>query len=216
MASPKARYTGDGSGALVKDFSDTLKARLRGYYPDRQAEPDPTWGHPADNFVLRVLAAARSAIAQLHWQQFESTKQDIRAEHADFIRSLKSVHHKLTNLSPDYERLLGVETDNLGCADLVQVLIRHVEAAACRIEDLPTAKRPAERQRETMLEMSIGVLRCVKDFGIAASATGSAYFDYTSDAVQILKAIGDDIGLARDDLTWRDIIGEAKKSAPDI
>ena len=36
-------------------------------------------------------------------------------------------------------------------------------------------------------------------------------FDYTSNAVQILKLIGDDIGLRRAETTWKELIRKAKE-----
>jgi hypothetical protein len=66
------------------------------------------------------------------------------------------------------------------------------------------------------VELAIRVLRVLKEYGIKPAATGDAYWGYTSDAVEILKLIGDDIKLVRDELTWRDIIIKAKTSAPDL
>jgi hypothetical protein len=212
MPTAKARYTGDGTRSKTKDFSDALKVKLRGYYPNQQAETDPTWGHPADVFVEHVLAAALSAVSELHWHQFTSTKQEIRAEQADLLKGLNDLHHKLQNLSPDFDRLLGIDADPLGCADKIGELIAHVAG----VDQLPSASKPTEKQHLVMVEMAIRVLRVLKDYGIASAATGDAYFGYRSDAVEILKAIGDDVGMVRAALTWRDTIIEAKQSAPDL
>ncbi len=216
MPTAKARYTGDGSGTLIQDFSDALKTKLRAYYPDQQAEIDPTWGHPADAFVSCVLAEARWAVSKLHWQKFDGTKQEIRAEQSDLLKELNEIHHKLRNLSPDFDRLLGTDADPLGCADKIRELIGHVESAGRIIERLPTKKKTAEKKHDVAVEMAVRVLRTLKEYGIAPAATGDAYFHYTSNAVQILKLIGGDIDLVLAALTWRDIIIAAKKVAPDL
>jgi hypothetical protein len=216
MPTAKALYKGDGAWKMVKDFSDTLKTKLRGYYPNQEADTDPVWGHPADDFVSRVLAEAQWAISELHWHQFVSTKQEIRAEQADLLKSLHDLHHKLRSLSPDFERLMAIDADPLGCADDIKELIRHVECVAPLIDKVPSAKKQDEKQHRVMVEMSIRVLRVLKDFGIEPAVTGDNYFGYTSDAVKILKVIGDDIGLVKAPLTWRDTISEAKQAAPDL
>ncbi len=216
MSTAKARYTGDGAWTLTKDFSDTLKTTLRGYFPNQQAETEPTFGHPADAFVSHVLAEARWAVSGPHWQKFNSTKQEIRAEQSDLLKGLHALHHKLRNLSPDFDRLLDIDADPLGFADKVKELIGHVESAGGNIEGLPTKKKTAQQQHEVAVEMAVRVLRALKGYGIAPAATGDPNFGYTSDAVQILKLIGDDIGLVLADVTWRDKIIAVKKIAPGL
>ncbi len=208
MPTAKARYKGDGAGDLIKDFSDSLRRRIKEYYPGEQAE--------ADSFVAHILSEARWAKSELHWQGFDCTKAEIRAEHGDLLRQLTDAHNKLQNLSPDFDRLLGSDADPLGCADKIKELVVHVERARQRIDELPRARSPAEKQHAVALELAVRVLRALKDYGIAPAATGNAYYEYTSDAVQILKAIGDDISLCLSALTWRDIIVEAKAAAPDL
>jgi hypothetical protein len=232
MATAKARYTGDGTWTRIKDFSETLKVKLRGYYPNQLAESDPTWGHPADDFVSQVLAEARWAISELHLHQFVITKSEVRAEQSNLFKELSDVHRKLQNLSPDFDRLLGVDADSLGCADAIKELIRHVEAAGQLIDKLPTAKRQAEAEHRVMVEMALRVLRVLKGFGIAPAATAGSYLrmvdiaesndisddtsQYVSHAVEILKAIGDDIDLPRSPETWRDAVIEVKRNEPDL
>ncbi len=216
MTTPKACFKGDGAGTSPRNFSDTLKTKLRGYYPDQQAVRDPAWEHPADSFVAHVLSEAQWAVSQLHWQQFDITSQEIRAEKDRLLKVLKNAHDKLLSLSPDFDRLLAVQADPLGCADRIKVLIGHIECAPPLNDKLPTAQRPIEKQYDVMVEMAIRILRVLKDYGIAPAATGDANFDYTSDAVEILRAIGDDIGLVRASLTWRDTIIAAQKAVPDL
>jgi hypothetical protein len=204
---------------LPKDFSDSLKARLRDYCPDQQVDSETPWEDPADTFVSHVLAAARGAVSDLHWQQLDLTKSEIRAEQLDLFKRLNDLHHKLRNLSRDFERLLPIGADPLGCADKLKELIGYVEGSGQNIDKLADARRPAEKQHDVAVEMAVRVLRVLKGYGIAVSATGgigNVDSDYTSDAVQILRIIGADIGLVFADLTWRDKIIEAKKSAPDL
>lgn len=211
MPTAKARYKGDGGRTRTKEFSSGLKLKLRGYFPDQQLDACKTWGHPADNFVTQILAEAEWAIAELHWQGLDISKPEIRAEQQDLLRLLNLAHDKLRNLSPDFDRLLGVDADPLGCADQIQRLILHVEHSGQRIESQPDRKRPAEKQHYVAVEMAIRVLLVLKQYGISLAVTCDVDLGYTSDAVLILKAIGDDISLVRSKVTWRDIVMEAKK-----
>ena len=216
MAFAKAEYKGNGAGEMIPDFSDKLKSTLRSYYPDQDAESDETFGHPADGFVNHVLNEAWWAKSELDSQTFDITKQQIRAEQADIMKVLSDAHCKLRSLSPDFDRLLGVDADVWGCAAKIKELIGQVEHAKQRIDLLPTARKPADKQHAMAVEMAVRVLRVLKSYEIKPSATCGSHFSYTSDAVQILKAIGDDIGLVLADLTWRDTIIKAKGVAPDL
>lgn len=216
MTTAKAQYKGDGAGKLLPDFSDKLKSILRNFYPDQNAESDETFGHPADGFVSHILAEAWWAKSTLDDQKYDITKQQIRAEHADLLKVLSNAHDKLLTLSPDFDRLLGVDADVLGCASKIKELLAHVQCANQLIDQLPTVKRSVEKQNAVAVEMSVRVLRVLKSYGISPAATGDSYFGYTSDAVQILKAIGDDIGVVLADSTWRDTILDAKGIAPDL
>lgn len=233
MPTATARYTGDGTWTPIKDFSEALEVKLRSYYPNQHAETDPTWGHPADNFVAQVLAEARWAISELHFHQFVITKPEVRAEQSNLFKGLSDLHRKLRKLSPDFDRLLGIDADPLGCADKIKELLRHVEDAGQLIDKLPPAERQVETERRVMVEMAIRVLRVLKGYGIAPAATAGNYLRmlditesngsssedtsrYVSHAVEILKAIGDDIALPRSPETWRDAVIEAKRKEPDL
>lgn len=216
MSTAKARYVGDGCGDPIPDFSDALKVDLRSFYPDHDAKVDPVWGHPADDFVDQVLSEAWWAKSELHRQRFDTTRAEVRAEQADLLKVLQVCERKLRNLSPDVDRLLGVDADPRGCADQIALLIEHAARAGQAIEGLEKARKPNEKRHDVAIEMSLRVLRVLQQFGIRAAATGDSYFGYTSDAVKILKLIGDDIGIVRDELTWRDTIIKAKQQADDL
>lgn len=216
MPTAKPRYKGDGAGMLIPDFSDALRNKLREFYPDKEVTPDLHLGNPTDDFVNGILAETWWAKSELFWQDFGCTKQEIRAEHSDLLKCLRNCEEKLRNLSPDFDRLLGVEADPFGCADKIKELIWHMENAEQAIEYLPTAQKPAEKRHDVSIELAVRVLRVLKEYGIPPSATHDAGLGFTSDAIKILKFIGDDIKLERGELTWRTTIIEAKKRAADL
>ena len=234
MPTAKARYAGNGAFIKIPDFSDDLKKRLRDFYPDKEAKTDPTWGSPADVFVSNILAEAWWAKSELHWQSFDLTKPEIRAEHADLLKVLKVAQSKVRSLSPDFDRLLGIDADPRGCADEISRLISRVEHAGDMLNSQPDARRTAEKHHEVAIGMAVRILCALMTYKIKPSGTASSYLPmaditeirggkkgdeatrYVSDAVLILKAVGDDLGLVLAESTWRDIIIEAKKTAPEL
>jgi hypothetical protein len=162
----------------------------------------------ADIFVEQILAEARWAKSERHAQRSEITRTELRAERDDLLKLLVDVERKLRTLSPDVDRLLGADADPLGVADAIKVLLTRVDRAASD----PDPRTPAspEKARAVMLELTIRILRVLRRFAVRSSGSGSAYFEeYTPDATRIIKAIGDDMGLVRALLTWRDVVIKA-------
>ena len=77
----------------------------------------------------------------------------------------------------------------------------------------PDRKKVTTKTNEIAVEMSVRVLRALKDYGIDPAATANSDLDTASAAVKILRAIGDDINLRLSPTTWRDVVAKAKKSA---
>lgn len=230
MARPKARYAGSDAGTDAKDFSDALQSSLKALYLDRP-RGNPSEGslskekeelasieaEAADTFVGEVLGQASWALGELHALEFDVTKADLRAEQNDLLGALTSTRDKLQNLSHAFDRLLPVGADPLGCAEAIDELIAHVEAVGATIEALPQKPKLGESHHDIAVEMSVRVLRVLQEQGIPTSATADlASPPIISDAIQILKAIGDDIGIELAVHTWRRIVSEAKRSASDL
>jgi len=213
MPTDKVNYKGDGAGQLIPDFSDELKQQLRKYCPDKDAESDPVFGHPADEFVNILLSEAWQAKAALHWLKYSSTKGEIRAVQANLLKSLETARDKLRTLPTDFDRLLGVDADPLGCADKIDEMIQKVMNSGELIESLPDklkAKKPGEKKREIAVNLALNIIRILKDYGLPISATVDEY-ENVSNLVSMLKSIGDDMGLKREVNTWKSIIADAKK-----
>ena len=206
MPTAKARYLGDGVGQLIPDFSDALKVALRAFYPDERVTLGHIWEPRAEAFAEAILAEAWWAKSALHALEFELTKAEVQAKHADLLKTLYAAELKLRNLSPALDRLLGIDADPLGCADQISLLAQHVNDASAAVKRLSKARKPIDKQHEIVVELAYRVLEVWHDYEIPVAATGDSYFGYTSKAVTMLKLIGDDLGLVRDQLTWRDII----------
>lgn len=211
MPTETAKYIGSGAGDLIQDFSIKTRGKLRAYYPDKNAEEDPDFGHPADDFVNSIIGIAWSAKSAMHWIRYDSSKGEIRAEQKHFLKLLKSTSDRARKLSPDFNRLLGIDAAPLGCADNIDELIRYVEATEAHIERLPdkiSATKPQQKERRIAVLLSKEIIRYIKTYGLSIGATADDY-GAISDAISILKILGEDIGLERSVDTWKSIVAEA-------
>ncbi|CAE6747646.1 hypothetical protein [Paraburkholderia domus] len=216
MTTARAKYVGDGAGKKTRAFSESLKQNLRIFYPQQNAVDCPVFGHPADAFANEVLAQAHRSVSELMFHELDLTKAEILAEYTDLLNLLTKANRKLRSLSVDLSKLFEIDTDPLEVADKISRLIDHVKRAEPTINGLPTKPKTSEIQHEVAVEMAINVLRVANKYGIKVVATYDANFGYTSDAVKILKAIGDDIGFRFSEVTWKNIVIQAKKNAIDI
>lgn len=212
MTTAKAQFRGDATGTIMRDFSEGLKTELRTFFPDQDAIICDVWGHPADMFVEHILGVARWAIGEMKSHKGDITRQEIRAEYADLLKTVTAACGKLRNLSPDFERLLiGVDADTLECADAIQKLITHLEVAKPQIDSLPTMRKHTEKMHIVAVELSVLVFRELTQYGISIGATASKEYGTSGNGLKILKAIGDDIGLIFEPVTWRNIVAEGKQ-----
>lgn len=154
----------------------------------------------------------------MHWQQFETTKAELREEQRRLQRVLKSARNKLHAASPSLRSLLGDDVNVLVAANAIEDLLSRLESVVDRIEALPQKKPMGMKGDKSPIarEMTLRVLRVLKSYGIRPAATSDPDLRYDSPAVKILKLIGDDIGLRLAATTWRDKIRAAKKEAPDL
>lgn len=223
MPTAKPRYDSGGdwknrqyTEAEWEELKERLRKKLRDFYPDKNAEADPTFGHPADSWVNCLLAEADSAVSLMLWLRLRLTNEELRAERKDLLSTLNKADKCLSNLSHDLDIMLGVDADVLGCRDKIRELVPRIEAAEAAISRLPRARKLSDAQHQAAVEMAIRVLRILKSYGISPAATADADLGYFSDAVRILKIIGDELGLALAESTWKDAIIKAKQSVPDL
>lgn len=232
MPTAKARYVGDGAGKKLADFSDALRKKLRQHYPRQHIDIHPEFDHQSDCFVEAVLSSASNAAADIMWLESDLTMQELRAERKDILASLEVIHKKLRTLSPPFLNLLPDGAIPLEVADILKNLIDQISDTAGTIDEMPRNPRPDEARHAIAVDMTICVSRVLKEYSVPVTATYGTYekmnditsnkYDgtdvnqYKSVGIEILKAIGDDIGLVLSEVTWRDVIIKAKKIAPEI
>ena len=142
------------------------------------------------------------------------TKQELRAELRDLEKVLNAARDKLRSLSRDLDKLLTHEP--LDAADQLGKLLKHLVVTKTCIGNLPRKPKFGESQHAIAFEMTRRVLRILKENGISTAATLGAGKAQSSDAIVILKAIGDEIRIVRQEVTWRDLILEVKKKTRNI
>ena len=218
MPTAKPRYDGDGSWKFRQlskaewdELGTKIRLKLRPYYPDQNATVDPNLGHPADEWANILLSEAESAVSTILWHHRRCTSAELRAEQADVAAVLKKAENCLSHLSHDFDVMLGVDADVLGCRDKLRELIHRVEAAKAAIAQLPRATKLADAQADACVEMAIRVLSAWKERGGSMAATADSDVGRASDAVKILKILGDGLGLRIAERTWVTHITEAKR-----
>jgi hypothetical protein len=197
MSSGKANYSGDIP--QVRDVTPTLKVALEDF-------------KLGDEFVQYVLAVARDMLADIAYARMEHPKDDLQAEHAQTFSTLKAASEKLRNLSLGYVRLFPPGTDTAGLADSIDQLVSNEAAIATAIQNAVTMPRAVQSQQAIAIEMVVRVLGIAQEFGIKPTATYDPTFpNIISDAVRLVKIVGDEIGIVRGEVTWRKIIIDAKR-----
>ena len=150
------------------------------------------------------------------WLLRRRTNEELRVERDDLLQTLNKAVICLSTVSRDLDILFGVDADVLGTRDMIKVLIPHIEDSKTKIANLPKAKTPKDANHSAAVEMAIRALRVLKAEGGTTAATANKGDGYISDAVKILKIIGDELNLCLDETTWKKVIIKAKKSACDL
>ena len=223
MTRAKPAYDKDGSWkyrqfapAEWHSLTKRLQAKLRPFYPDKSATDDETFGHPADGWSNYLLGECESAVSRILWLRRRRTNEELRAEREDLLRTLNKAINSLSTVSHDLDILFGRDADLLGVHDKIKELIQPIEASEAKIANLPKATTPKDANHSAAVEMAIRALHILKGEGGTVAATADKDLNYISEAVQILKIIGDELGLPLDETTWKKAIIKAKKAAPDL
>lgn len=197
-------------------LSERIQQKLRRFFPDKEAVECLTFGHPADLWANYLLSEAWSAISIMSGLRLRLTNEQILVEQHDILATLQKAVRILSNVSPDLDRLFGIDADVLGTRDKIRELIPVVDASADKVGLLPRAKKKREADRDAAVEAAIRVLRIYKDHGGRVSATADTDHDYVSDAVSILKILGDELGLTLSAATWKKVVAQAQGQAADL
>jgi hypothetical protein len=223
MPTAKPRYDKDGSWKYKEHSHDEwetlkiqVKEELRPFYPDQCAKEDATFGHPSDAWAIQILTEADRAVSQVLSMGVRLSNAELLAEQRDASRKLAAALASVSNLSRDLDVMLGVDADLDSCKRSIGDILRRIEAAKAQIKRLPRANKIADVQRMAAIEMAIRVLRAIKGEGGKVSATADAAGKYTSTSIQILKIVGDKIGLVYEHITWKGHIKAARKSVSDL
>jgi hypothetical protein len=216
MPTAKPRYNGLKVPPLHREFSPQTYKGLRDLFPDKIAEESEVFAHPADEFVAVLKNEAWWAESELNGFDNDLTKPEIVRELEDLRKLVSVAEDRLRSISRDVEITLGIDADNLGCADELAELLTHFDSALERAVGRPQAKKRRDKEHAVAVELAVRVLRVLKGYGVHVSATAGADNGRSSDAVRALKLIGDHVGLCLAEVTWRDTIISARQKAADL
>jgi hypothetical protein len=132
----------------------------------------------------------------------------------------------LLRISPDLDRLLEAAADPRGCAEILERywsgdaskdeaigalngLFRYVIAAGAAL--IPDKLREKELQHGIAVRLAAEILPVLERSLLSITSYASSAHGGLSDAVMILKAIGDEAGLFFEETVWRSVISESKQ-----
>ncbi|MBW8470853.1 MAG: hypothetical protein K0M67_21490 [Thiobacillus sp.] len=218
MTRAKPRYDG-GGGWKLKQYTEEQWTRieirvsreLASFCPVKNASEDEL-----KQWVHVTLSEASDALGTMYWHTQRLTNEELRAERQDLLKVLREAHSRLSSVSHDLELMLAVGADVLGTRDKLVELMRFVEMNDAAIDQLPRARRAIEIRHEAALEMAVRVLRVFKEYGGDITATADTDRNYISDSVQILRIVGEALGLPFDPTTWKQTLTQARKSSTDL
>jgi hypothetical protein len=202
--------------AQWEKLSERLREQLRPFYPDKNAKECEEFGHPADAWVNYSICEAWNAISINRGMVLRLTNEQLTVEQHDILTTLNKAARVLSNVSPDLDRLFGVDADLLGARDKILELIPFVESSKERIAKQPKALKRNEADQAAAVEVAVRVLRIFKGLGGRISATADTDTDSVSDAVKILKIIGDELGLCFSASSWKKAVSKAQRQAKDL
>lgn len=157
-----------------------------------------------------LLNEAHDAISTVHWHSKRRTNEELRAERMHLLGILGAAEASLNSISHDLDIMLGVSADVLGARDKILALMPLVEATGHQIDSLPRAKKTTEANSAAALEMAVRCLRVVESQGGQIKVTADVDRGYISTAVQILKVLGDELGLPMSATSWKRFASKAK------
>lgn len=196
---------------MPKEFSSDLRKKLHNYAPQKSATAFDMIEHPGDRFVEDILNAAGNAAADMVWALSEVNKQGLIAEQKNALKAVQATTEKLRRLSQPLVNLLEVGADPMGVADQLEKLAGQLEATEIQLKGLTRVARPVEAHHKIALELAPRVLSVLEEYGLSIGATYDKDVTSPSDAVVVLKLVGDDIGLCLSEVTWRDIVAKSKQ-----
>lgn len=215
MPSAKPKYDAT-EGWKIRSYSqaswDALSQKvqdlLRPYHPAQQTRGNQS----ADKWARDLLRAAYDELVTTQWQHRRRTKAELRAEHADILKTLKRSAGCLSSVSHDLRIMLDPDLDILGCRDRIETIIESFENAGEKIVKLKRAMKPSDIEHLAATRIAHRTLEIMREYGGSSAVTADMGTGYVSDAINVMKIIGSALGLNLVETTWRGIAAKAKKS----
>lgn len=166
----------------------------------------------ASDFAESQISCASWARDEMDALKLTIKKQDMLAECFDLTRILRTAESQLRSISPDLDCLLRIDIDPRGSADHINELLTTLGKIIANIRSVvPTIERNKRKpsflskRNEIATELVVRASEIAKEHEIKIAASAN------SEMVQMLKLIGDKVGLNLAASTWRDILYRVRK-----
>jgi len=159
-----------------------------------------------DYFFDSLLLTATWAKDELDGYKSLLTKSDLLAEHKSLLIAVKRTTTKLKNISPEYDRLLGIEPIIEECLDSLQSLGSKLAKSETIVKQQEQKPRIEEYRRSVLDEFTVRVMQVLIECDIKIVGTGCDGFEYENLTVELLVIVSKEINIVLSKLTWRDYI----------
>lgn len=164
-------------------------------------------------FAHAILAQARWAGPELARDRQSLTRDEVLAEINYFSDRVGELVRHLPTMSPEVAILQPF--DPLDVADYLRPIAEALARSAAAASQRAVKRRPVEAQRPVAVELAIRVLRVCKLYGMLIT-TGTTSDATPTRAIRVMEIVGEAVKIPRSTFTWRDVIAEARKTAPDL
>jgi hypothetical protein len=262
MTKAKPRYNGpptfaesvkSGDYTELPDFPESLRLSLHEILREHTKAKISEGQFPsyADRFSNEVLAEARQVRAELEHLRLGINKSDLREENQQLALRIRAainkikkapkkhetlgfadLANKLRRMSPDLDRLLGVEIDPRGaavalesyatgkldaihCLSELSRLLDHIGTAGLDtvIDDAPEKLRDSELLHWSAVDLAARIDKVFEDFRLASSNHANAYTNQASALIKVLDRVGRELKIRFSLVTWQAAVREARLNA---
>lgn len=187
-------------------FKSNTRTKLKELYENNSDIKKQSFDYFIDSLLLHVLWAKDEL------DDFKSllSKADLLAEHEKQLKAVEKNIALLNNISPEYDRLLGIEPVVEECLDSLRRLELTLEESDDKIKNQDIKPKIDEYRRNIFEEFSIRALQVLADCDIKIAGTGCDEIEYKNVSVDVLKVLSEELNIYFSKLTLRDYVVRAK------
>lgn len=183
----------------------SVHRRLKPYFPGDDTK-DPTFGEPSAEWAAVLINIANDELSLMLGWGLKLTNAEMQAELSGVMGALEKAQDRLGRLSLGLDVMLGADVDVIEYRDKIGELLEKFRPIEAMIPRRPRVRRVNEVRFAAAKRMAVYVLRRLHEDGIKVSSTVDEYHGTVSDAVKILKILGDALSVPLSERTWKKAI----------